>query len=136
MGVLVDTGVFIRWERNPQSGSIPIWETLLDSKISVITVSELLVGVWRADSEARRVRRQSQVDLIVGNMRVVEVTVGIARLHAELMAKLTATGNTIGAHDLWIAATALSLGDTVLTTNIAEFNRVPGLSVLAYPTPS
>jgi predicted nucleic acid-binding protein len=37
----------------------------------------------------------------------------------------------IGAHDLIIAATALSHGCAVLTTNAAEFARVPGLEVLA-----
>jgi predicted nucleic acid-binding protein len=37
----------------------------------------------------------------------------------------------IGAHDIWIAATALSHGMDVITSNVAEFERVPGLTVIA-----
>lgn len=33
--------------------------------------------------------------------------------------------NSIGIHDLIIAATAISHGCTLLTANIAEFRRVP-----------
>ena len=37
----------------------------------------------------------------------------------------------IGAHDLWIAATALAHGMGVATANPRDFRRVPGLRVLA-----
>jgi len=36
----------------------------------------------------------------------------------------------IGAHDLWIAATALAHGLGVATRNSAHFNRVAGLRVV------
>jgi len=39
-------------------------------------------------------------------------------------------GEVIGAHDMWIAATALSHGMAVATANAAEFERVPGLAVV------
>jgi tRNA(fMet)-specific endonuclease VapC len=55
----------------------------------------------------------------------------VARVHAELWAQLGARGETIGAHDLWIAATALTHGLGVATRNTADFARVPGLRVLA-----
>ncbi len=55
----------------------------------------------------------------------------VARIHAEVWARLEAAGAIIGAHDLWIAATALAHGLTVMTANVGEFERVPGLSVLA-----
>ena len=35
----------------------------------------------------------------------------------------------IGAHDLQIAATALAWGYAVLTDNLRDFHRVPGLEV-------
>jgi predicted nucleic acid-binding protein len=35
----------------------------------------------------------------------------------------------IGAHDLLIAATALSMGHDIGTLNVSEFRRVPGLNV-------
>jgi predicted nucleic acid-binding protein len=40
----------------------------------------------------------------------------------------------IGAHDLWIAATALAHGLTVATRNGGDFGRVHGIRVLS-PNP-
>ena len=42
---------------------------------------------------------------------------------------LEATGRPIGERDLIIAATALSHGLTIVSSNTREFGRVPGLSV-------
>jgi predicted nucleic acid-binding protein len=36
----------------------------------------------------------------------------------------------VGAHDLWIAATALSHGMGLATGNAADFERIPGLTVI------
>ncbi|VVH64881.1 VapC toxin protein, partial [uncultured Gammaproteobacteria bacterium] len=35
--------------------------------------------------------------------------------------------NIIGNNDLWIAAHACSLGATLISNNLKEFERVPGL---------
>ena len=59
------------------------------------------------------------------------ITIAIARAHARIWAALERDGRPIGAHDMWIAATALGHGMDVATANVAEFERVPGLSVLA-----
>ena len=56
----------------------------------------------------------------------------VARTHAEILAILSSRGELIGAHDLIIAATALSTGHAILTTDLDEFRRVPGLEVLAF----
>jgi predicted nucleic acid-binding protein len=45
-------------------------------------------------------------------------------------AQLESDGTPIGAHDLWIAATALSHGMDIATTNDRDFKRVPGLTVV------
>jgi predicted nucleic acid-binding protein len=51
-------------------------------------------------------------------------------VHAGVWAELTERGHVIGAHDLWIAATAVAHGFGVATRNAGEFARVPGLRVL------
>jgi len=43
-------------------------------------------------------------------------------------------GQPIGAHDLWIAATALAHGLGVATRNSAHFGRVAGLRVVTPDT--
>ena len=48
---------------------------------------------------------------------------------AATAAALAAAGQTIGPHDLWLAATCLAYGFTMVTANVREFARVPGLAV-------
>lgn len=52
-------------------------------------------------------------------------------MHAEVWADLERRGQPVGAHDLWIAATALAHGFAVATRNRRDFVRVRGLRVLA-----
>lgn len=97
--------------------------------ISVITVSELLHGVHRARG-ARRTHRRAFVEHLLSGFDPIPVTEPVARVHAEIWAQLAARGQTIGAHDLWIAGTALAHGFGVATRNDEDFGRVPGLRVL------
>lgn len=53
MGLIPDTNVLIRAERNGAAMNFSLWTSWGDAYISAITASELLVGVQRADSEAR-----------------------------------------------------------------------------------
>ena len=86
----------------------------------------------RAGSEARRLRRSSFVERVLTTMPVLDFTLEVARTHAEILAILRSRGETLGAHDLIIAATALSAGHAVLTSDFDELSRVPGLEVLAF----
>ena len=97
--------------------------------VSVITVSELLHGVHRAEGPDR-FRRRAWVEELLSGVEAVPVTIAVARVHSELWAMLAARGRTIGQHDLWIAATALAHGLGVVTHNRADFDRVPGLRVV------
>ncbi len=45
---------------------------------------------------------------------------------------LRTNGMLIGTNDLWIAATALAYRKPLVTRNVREFERVPGLTVRAY----
>jgi tRNA(fMet)-specific endonuclease VapC len=48
-------------------------------------------------------------------------------VYAEIRAELEAQGAPIGSNDLLIAAHARYLGCTLVTNNVEEFKRVPGL---------
>jgi len=89
----------------------------------------LLVGVHRADSAARRNQRLSYVEAILAGFPILPVDTEAARLHAQLHAAQLTAGPRSGAHDLLIAATALAHGFAVLTRDVDDFSRVPGLSV-------
>ena len=51
------------------------------------------------------------------------------RHYADIRAALERAGTPIGNHDLFIAAHARSRGMTLVTQNMREFERVPGLQV-------
>jgi len=128
VALLIDTSLLVAFER----GDAAI-ETLgdEDAAISVVTVSELLHGVHRARG-AQQTRRRAVVEAILAAFDAIPVTERVARIHAEIWARLSSRGSVIGNHDLWIAATALSHGFGVATRNSRDFERVPGLRVLGF----
>jgi predicted nucleic acid-binding protein len=127
-GILIDTSVLVDAERdNRVLEQLPV-----DARhaISVITVSELLHGVHRATG-ARRARRTAFVEHLLAGLEPIPVTEPVARVHADVWAQLVQAGRVVGAHDLWIGATALAHGLGVATRNVADFERIPGLRVIA-----
>jgi tRNA(fMet)-specific endonuclease VapC len=130
VAILIDTDLLVDQERGVRSATI---EQLLgdeDRAISVITVSELLHGVHRATGDVR-VRRNAFVEHLLAGLSAIPITEPVARVHAEIWAQLTDRGQLIGAHDLWIAATAVAHGLGLATRNAGEFERVPGLRLVA-----
>jgi tRNA(fMet)-specific endonuclease VapC len=132
VAVLIDTDMLVDLERGVANPEVENAIGNEDRAISVITVSELLHGVHRARG-AQRTRRRAFVEHVLAGMRAIEITEQIARVHADTWAQLAAKGQLIGAHDLWIAATALAHGMGLATGNSSEFQRVPGLRVIAVP---
>ena len=130
MAQLIDASVFIALERRGQDPLAPT-TTASDDRVGIaaITASELLVGVHRADSPQHRLRREAFVETILERIPVLPFDLRVARTHAQILAQMAATGQLIGAHDLLLAATALAHGYSVLTDNLREFHRVPGLMV-------
>lgn len=130
MGLILDTNVIIRAERRSMVTDFGRWADYGEAYISAITVSELLVGVHRAKDDTRRMRRLAFVEAVLARLPALDFTADVARVHAEAVATLSARGQRIGAHDMMIAATALFHGYAVLTTDVSEFGRVDGLTVV------
>ncbi len=129
MAVLIDTDVLIQAERDG-GAAIDAVAADEDRAISVLTVSELLRGVHGGD-DRHVARRTAFVEAIIAHYEPIGITVAAARVHARLWADLDAAGARIGAHDLWIAATAVAEGFGVATRNVREFSRVAGLRLVA-----
>lgn len=130
MAVLIDTDLLVDLEHGAGTAEFDRLLGKQESAISVVTVSELLHGVHRA-SGARRARRSAFVEHLLSGLQAISITEPVARVHADVWAQLAGRGQVIGAHDLWIAATAIAHGLSLATGNAAEFRRVPGLRVLA-----
>lgn len=130
MALLIDTDLLIDLERTER---VEVVEALLGEEeraISVITVSELLHGVLRASGPIRT-RRRAFVEHILAGLQAIPITAPVARVHADIWADLAGRGEQIGAHDLWIAATAIAHELGVATRNATHFERIPGLRVVA-----
>ncbi|MCE5312719.1 MAG: type II toxin-antitoxin system VapC family toxin [Nitrospiraceae bacterium] len=130
MGVIFDTSEIISIERKKED-LIRLIESRPDEQfgISVITVGELLHGVERADTESRRIKRQAFVEKVIEFFPVLPFDLPVARIYARLWASLAAKGIVVGSHDLIIAATALSLDYSIITSNTRDFNKIEGLKI-------
>jgi tRNA(fMet)-specific endonuclease VapC len=89
----------------------------------------MLFGLHRAQTVAQRATRLTFIDAAVELMPVLSFDLAAAQIHAQVWARLTSAGQMIGTHDLIIAATALAHDFAVLTHNVRDFNRIPGLEV-------
>ncbi len=128
MGLIFDTSTLIAIERGSQN-----IERLIHGKedepfgISVITVSELLHGVHRADSEKRRLVREAFVEKIIELFPIYSFDLSAARIYARVWSGLAKKGVNIGAHDLMIASTAISLGFSIVTSDMRDYKKIKGL---------
>ena len=130
MALLIDTDLLVDLERSDATSGVGRLLGEEDRAISVITVSELLHGVQRAHG-AVRARRRAFVEHILAGIEAIPITNAVARVHSDIWADLSERGEPIGAHDLWIVATALAHGFGVATRSGARFQRIAGLRVVA-----
>ena len=93
-----------------------------------VVLSELWYGVCRSPSE-HRAKNQHLVEDVQARYVSVPLDDAAALNAAELRAHLAASGQAIGPYDALIAAIARTRGLTLVTHNVAEFSRVPGLAI-------
>jgi len=130
MAYLIDATIIIGMERRGHTLS-DLAALVPDepSAVASITASELLVGIHRANTPERRLRRERFVEAFLSRVPAIPFDPVVARVHARLWAELAEAGQLIGPHDLLIAATAVAHGYAVLTENVREFSRIPSLGV-------
>jgi tRNA(fMet)-specific endonuclease VapC len=132
MGILIDTGVFIRWERENGKTDFGRWANYGSPEISVIT--SIRIDGWRASSKHAAAQRKETALCSDYHYECLSPRgrLPIADVHSQIVATLSESGSTIGPHDNWIAATAITYDYDLLTTNANEFRRVPNLRVIDY----
>jgi tRNA(fMet)-specific endonuclease VapC len=92
--------------------------------ISAITLAELIHG---AEKSTRVAQNLAVVDDFASRLEVLPYTSRASQHYGAIRAVLERAGRPIGVNDLHIAAHARSEGLTLVTNNLAEFERVPGL---------
>jgi tRNA(fMet)-specific endonuclease VapC len=104
--IILDADVIISGERN--TFDLRSWlESRANDRFEVaaITIAELWHGVERG-SAAHRVSRQQYLEALVTVLPIIAYTEETAYFHARIWSGLEASGKTIGAYDLIVAATA------------------------------
>lgn len=94
--------------------------------IPAIVEAELHVGAEKS-RDPQRSRRI--VDEFLLPFRILPFDSTCARIYGNARAHLEKQGLVIGGNDLLIAATCLAHGATLVTHNVREFKRVPGLPI-------
>ena len=92
--------------------------------ISAVTLSELFHG---AEKSARVAQNLAVVEEFASLLEVLPYSAKASQHYGAIRAELEKVGRPIGVNDLHIAAHARSEGLTLVTNNLSEFKRVPGL---------
>ena len=91
---------------------------------STVVATELLYGARRS-ADPERLRRQ--VEWLLNLASPLAFDEAAASHAADVRAELAAAGSPIGSYDTLIAGHARSRGLVVVTQNLKDFERVPGL---------
>lgn len=107
-------------------------EQVGDVGISAITYCELEYGVANS---TRAEENRTRLEEFIAPLEIMSLAPQIAPVYGVIKAQLRRAGTLVGPLDLLIAAHALYLDVTVVTNNIGEFSRVPGLRVESWVSP-
>ncbi len=93
--------------------------------ICSVVAAELAYGVAKSGSA----RNRQALDLFLAPLAILPFDEAALWVYDDLRADLERKGTPIGSLDTLIAAHALSLHTTLVTNNLSEFKRVPGLQL-------
>jgi len=124
---LLDTNILSDLIRNPQGTVAAHIKKAGENSVctSIIVAAELRYGAAKSNSAELAER----IDLILSAMEILAFEPPTDQHYAAIRHHLTRRGTPIGPNDLLIAAHALASNLTIVTANIEEFSRVPGLKV-------
>jgi tRNA(fMet)-specific endonuclease VapC len=95
--------------------------------VSTVVLFELQVGIAKSNSPAKRIQ---QVQQLLNQVNLVMFDSDAALAAATIRAQLEQQGTPIGPMDVLIAGIAVALQATLVTHNVKEFSRVPGIAIV------
>src|SRR5271165_4477308 len=135
MGLILDSSVVIAAERRGDRVEELIEKIVKatgdqEAALSAIGLTELIHGIYRAQTPEIRLRRESFLRELLADLKVYPYTKETAVLAGKIDGEQQSKGVVIPFGDLLIGATALSLGFSVVTANLRHFQKIPGLEVM------
>ena len=130
MKFLLDTNALIGLQREQQGLLARVRRYRVDDfRIPAVAMHELYFGAFKGQHTVL-----SLTALEALPFKVLDFDLDDARRSGEIRAVLAAAGTPIGPYDLLIAGQARSRDMIVVTRNVREFSRVPGLQVENWET--
>jgi tRNA(fMet)-specific endonuclease VapC len=128
MKLMLDTNICIYLIKNQPPSILDRFASLPvgDIGVSVITLAELEYGIAKS---SRPARNRAALDQFVSPLEVATFDRPATASYGRLRALLEKKGQPIGSMDLLIAAHAMSLDVRLITHNVKEFGKVPGLQI-------
>lgn len=125
---LLDTNICIYIKNHRPPEVLARFSRLPPGKVamSAITYGELCFGAEKS-SKPRETRQI--LEHLIALIPVLPLDETASAHYGKIRQLLQAGGNPIGNNDLWIAAHALAGKLILVTNNVAEFERVPGLRI-------
>jgi len=128
MKLMLDTNICVDLIRDRPASLLERFTShaIGDIGISVITLAELEHGVSKS---SRPAKNREALEQFVSPLEVAPFERPATTVYGRLRTTLEKKGQSIGSMDLLIAAHAVSLNVRLITHNIGEFGRVPGLRI-------
>lgn len=135
LGLVLDSSVWIAAERRrftPEQVVENVRTTVGEAPIVIcaVTVAEIGHGIYRAQSREIRERRRAFLDELKATIPIHPITERTAEIVARIGGEQAARGINLPLGDLLIGACALELGYALGTSNLRDFSRIPGLSLV------
>ena len=92
--------------------------------VSTVTLGELIYGAEKSQQPERNL---AEVESFAARLQVLPFDSDAAIHFGQIRAELARSGRPIGPYDLMIAGHARSRGLALVSNNVREFQRVPGL---------
>lgn len=130
---MLDTNICIFTSKNKPLEVRKAFERHQDQMcISTVTLMELIYG---AEKSAFPERNLAVIEGLAARLPVLDYDSKAAEHTGQMRAELQKHGKIIGAYDSMIAGHARSLGLILVTNNLREFERVPGLRIEDWARP-
>ena len=100
-----------------------------DVAIPQPVLAEIAFGIERLPQSKRRAALQARFELICSELPRAEWTDAVSQAYGRIKASLERRGTRIEDFDAAIAAHALAVDATLVTANLDQMTRVPGLRV-------
>ena len=135
MGLVLDSSVVIAAERRGDNVTQMLKQIVAatgDQRavLSSVGLTELVHGIYRAQTAQARSRRDSFIRELLNDLEVYAYTKETALLAGKIDGEQQSRGIIIPFGDLLIGATALEVGYSMLTVNVRHFRLIPGLTVI------